>query len=86
MHIIPIAWMFVVVLMSLAEATSPDGLLLGALITFVLYGVLPVSILVYVMGAPLRRRRRLRAEAATASSAEYAAALSESRPPPHGGP
>ena len=30
MHIIAIGWMFVVVLMTLAEATSPGGTLLGA--------------------------------------------------------
>jgi hypothetical protein len=32
--------------------------------TFLFYGFLPVSILVYLMGAPERRRRRQRQEAA----------------------
>jgi hypothetical protein len=58
MLIVALGWMFVVLLMTLAEATSPDGTLLGALITFVLYGVLPVSIVLYVMATPMRRRRR----------------------------
>jgi len=62
MYLVAIAWMFVVVLMSAAEAMSPIGSVLGALITLVLYGVLPLSIVLYVMGTPLRRRARLAAE------------------------
>ena len=41
MHIVALGWMFVVVLMALAEATSIDGTLLGAFVTLMLYGVLP---------------------------------------------
>ena len=73
MYLVAIAWMFVVVLMSAAEAMSPIGSVLGALVTLVLYGVLPLSIVLYVMGTPLRRRARLAAEhqaAADASSAQ----------------
>lgn len=62
MYLVAIAWMFVVVLMSAAEAMSPIGSVLGALVTLVLYGVLPLSIVLYVMGTPLRRRARLAAE------------------------
>jgi len=68
MYIVAIAWMFVVVLMTLAEATSPVGSVLGALVTFVLYGVLPLSIVLYLMGTPMRRRARLRAEAEDAAA------------------
>lgn len=67
MHIVAIAWMFVVVLMTLAEATSPQGTLLGAFFTLLLYGLLPLSIVLYVMGAPMRRRARRQVEAAGAS-------------------
>ena len=63
MHIVAIAWLFVVVLMTLAEATSPQGTLLGAFFTLLLYGLLPLGIVLYVLGAPMRRRARLRAEA-----------------------
>ncbi len=84
MHIVAIAWMFVVVLMSLVEATSPDGTLLGAIITFVLYGVLPVSIVLYVLATPMRRRRRRREEQAQAAAAGPEP-LSGSRSPPHDG-
>ncbi len=80
MHIVAIAWMFVVLLMTLAEATSPQGSLIGALFTFLLYGALPLSIVLYVMATPARRRRRLATEAAERD------ALSGSRPPPRDGP
>lgn len=62
MHIVALGWMFVVVLMSAAEATSPQGSLLGALVTFVFYGLVPVGIVVYVMNTPHRRRARRRLE------------------------
>ena len=62
MFIVPIAWMFVVLLMALAEATSSQGTLLGAFFTFVLYGLLPLAIVMYVLGTPARRRARLAAE------------------------
>lgn len=68
MHIVAIAWLFVVVLMTLAEATSPQGTLLGAFFTLVLYGLLPLGIVMYVLGTPLRRRARQRAEAAAEAS------------------
>lgn len=67
MHVVAVAWMFVVVLLSLAEATSAQGTLLGAFFTFVLYGVLPLSIVLYVMGTPMRRRARHAADAAAAA-------------------
>jgi predicted membrane channel-forming protein YqfA (hemolysin III family) len=68
MHIVALGWMFVALLMSLVEATSPQGSLLGAAVTLVLYGVLPVGLVVYVMNTPHRRRARRRAEAAAAAA------------------
>lgn len=82
MLIVALGWMFVVLLMTVAEATSPDGTLLGALVTFVLYGVLPVSIVLYVLATPMRRRRHRRQEAEQAADAQRE--LSESRSPPRG--
>lgn len=64
MHIVAIAWMFVVVMMTLAEALSSQGTVLGAVLTFVLYGVLPLSLVLYIMAAPARRRARRAAESA----------------------
>jgi membrane protein implicated in regulation of membrane protease activity len=64
MHIVALGWMFVVVLMVAAEATSTQGSLLGALITLLLYGLLPLGIVLYLLGTPARRRARRRQEAA----------------------
>lgn len=56
MHIVGFTWIFVVVLMALAEAMSPQGTVLGAVFTLLLYGLLPISIVLYLMGTPMRRR------------------------------
>lgn len=56
MYLIVIAWIYVVLMMSVAEATNSNGTLLGALVTFVLYGLGPVALVVYLMGAPARSR------------------------------
>ncbi|MBA4329289.1 MAG: hypothetical protein C0428_13755 [Polaromonas sp.] len=69
MYLIVIAWMYVVLMMSVAEATHPTGTLLGALVTFVLYGVGPVALVVYLMGAPSRRKAIKAREAAEAAQA-----------------
>lgn len=56
-----IGWLYVAVLMALAEATSPSGSVVGALGTLLLYGVGPLALVLYVLGTPARRRaRRLR--------------------------
>ena len=54
MYLVAIAWIYVVLMMSIAEVMHPDGTLLGAIVTFLLYGVLPLSIVLYIMGARLR--------------------------------
>ena len=56
MYIVPIAWLYVTLMMAAAEASSPNGTLLGALITLLLYGLLPIGIVVYIMGTPARKR------------------------------
>ncbi len=68
MYIIPIGWLYVALMMSVAEATNSNGSLLGAVITFVLYGVLPVSLVLYFMGAPGRKRTIKAREAAERAS------------------
>jgi hypothetical protein len=62
MYLTAIAWMYVVLMMAIAEATSSNGSALGAFFTFLLYGVLPLSIVLYVIGAPARRAARRRAQ------------------------
>lgn len=53
MHIIVIAWLYVVLMMSITEYSVTAGIM-----TFLLYGALPLIIILYVMGAPQRRRNR----------------------------
>jgi hypothetical protein len=69
MYIVAIAWIYVVLMMAVAEALHADGTVLGAVFTFLLYGVGPLAIVLYLMGTPARRRARLAAEAAEASGA-----------------
>ena len=73
MYLIAIAWMYVVLMMAVAEATSPQGTVIGAFFTFLLYGLLPLSILLYILGTPARKRR-LRAAEAAEDAARAAAA------------
>ncbi len=56
MYLIVIAWIYVVLMMSVAEATNSNGTVLGAVITFVLYGVVPAALVAYLMSAPARNR------------------------------
>jgi len=73
MYLVAIAWAYVALLMAAAEALSPQGTLLGAFITLMLYGVLPLGLLLYILGTPGRKRRRRAAElAAEADSAGLA--------------
>jgi hypothetical protein len=70
MHLVAVAWIYVVLMMAVVEGMSPQGTVLGAFFTFLLYGVLPLPIVLYVMAAPARRRARQRAMArAQAASA-----------------
>lgn len=70
MYLIAIAWMYVVVMMALAEALSPQGTVLGAIFTLLLYGCLPVTLVMYLLGTPMRRRALRAAEAAEAAATE----------------
>ena len=74
MYLIAIAWIYVVLMMSVAEAISSQGTVLGAVVTFVLYGVMPLSILMYIMGTPGRKRARRAAESAQKDGGGHAAA------------
>lgn len=56
MYLVVIAWIYVVLMMSIAEATNTTGTVLGAMVTFVLYGVGPVALVVYLMRAPARNK------------------------------
>jgi Ca2+/H+ antiporter len=64
MHLVAIGWIYVALMMAVAEAASTTGTVLGALVTFVLYGVAPVSLVLYLMGTPGRKRAIKAREAA----------------------
>ena len=64
--IVLLGWGYVVVLMALAEATGANGSILGALVTLLLYGVLPLSVVLYIGGTRARWRARVRARDAAA--------------------
>jgi len=66
MYLVAIAWLYVVVLMAIAEGTAVGGSWLGAAFTFLLYGALPLGISLYLLGTPARRKARRRAELASA--------------------
>lgn len=57
MYIVAIAWIYVVLMMSITEHSVVAGVM-----TFLLYGVLPLSIILYLMGTRQRNRRRAERE------------------------
>lgn len=53
LHIVAIAWIYVVLMMSIAEHSVVAGIM-----TFLLYGVLPLTIILYLMNTPNRKKRQ----------------------------
>ena len=51
MYIVAIGWIYVVLMMSITEHS-----IVGGILTFVFYGVLPVGVILYVMSTSQRRR------------------------------
>ena len=74
MYIVIIAWLYVTLMMAVAEATNSTGTVLGAIFTFLLYGVLPLALVVYLLNTPARRRALKEREAAAKEAARQAAA------------
>lgn len=69
MHLVVVAWLYVALMMAVAEALSSQGTVLGAVFTFVLYGALPVALVVYIGLWPARRRLRLAREVEASAAA-----------------
>ena len=63
-YLVVIGWLYVVMMMAVAEATNTTGTVLGAIVTFLLYGMLPIVLVVYLMRTPQRRKERKAREAA----------------------
>jgi len=53
MYIVAIGWIYVVLMMSITETSVTAGVM-----TFLLYGILPLVVILYLMNTPGRRRRR----------------------------
>lgn len=53
MYLVAIAWLYVTLLMALTESSITRGVA-----TFVLYGAFPLSIVLYLLNTPARRRAR----------------------------
>lgn len=73
-HLIVIGWLYVAVMMAVAEATHTTGTVLGAIFTFLLYGLAPVALVIYLMATPARRRAIKEREAQAQEAARRAAA------------
>ena len=85
MYLVVITWLYVTFMMAVAEATSSTGSLLGALITFVLYGLLPAGILAYILGTPARKRAIKAREQAQQAAYDAQQAAASSVAPDAGG-
>lgn len=75
--LVGVGWLYVVLMMAVAEATAANGSVLGAVVTFVMYGAAPLALALYLLATPARRRRRRAAEQAERAVASAA--------DPHGG-
>lgn len=78
MYLVIIGWLYVALMMAVAEATNSTGSILGAVVTFVLYGLLPIALLAYLMATPARKRA-IKAREAAQREAAAAAALASIR-------
>lgn len=52
LYLIAIAWIYVVLLMSLAESSFIAGVM-----TFIFYCVIPLGLVLYILSSPARKRR-----------------------------
>ena len=75
MFLVAIAWMYVVLMVAVVEATSPQGTVLGAVFTLLLYGLLPLGIVLYLLSSSARRRLRREREGLAAGESGAAAPL-----------
>jgi hypothetical protein len=79
MYIVAIAWIYVVFMMSITEHSVVAGIM-----TFLLYGVLPLAIILYLMGTPQRKRNRIRAEKLLRESAVHEETIASENDKPTG--
>ncbi len=80
MYLVAIAWLYITLLMAVAEATAANGTVLGAIVTFVFYGLLPLGVVLYILGTPARKRARRAREQAEREALAAQGALSTGQP------
>lgn len=81
MYIIAIGWLYVTVLMAFTETS-----ILAGVLTFLFYGLFPIALLLWLLGTPLRRKRRRALEAAEeAEAARQPAVATDAMAPPADG-
>jgi predicted membrane channel-forming protein YqfA (hemolysin III family) len=86
LYLVALAWMYVVLMVAVAEALSPNGTAVGVAFTVIGWGVLPLSVVLYILSTPARRRaRRAAQDAAEAQAAAAAAPQAVSGPQPDPG-
>jgi hypothetical protein len=84
MIIVAIAWLYVVLMMAITSSSFLSGL--GV---FVFYGLLPLTVVLYLMGAPQRWKARRKAELAEREAfiaQQETAAKAQSTPTPPDAP
>lgn len=71
MYLVLIGWLYVAIMMAVAEATNSSGSLLGAIVTLFLYGLMPSALVFYLMkrSASRKAQRLAQTEAQQALSA-----------------
>jgi len=72
MYIVAIAWIYVVLMMSITEYSVIAGIM-----TFLLYCVFPLTIVLYLMRTPQRKREQREKQAALQKQSETSAISSE---------
>jgi biotin transporter BioY len=77
MFIVAIGWIYVVLMMAITETTPVAGVM-----TFILYGLVPVALLLYISGGRQRKRKRAAEQHERQRQAEAAPASDAERPPP----
>jgi len=65
MYIVAIGWMYVILMMAITEESVVAGVM-----TFLLYGMLPLTVILYLGGTSRRKRRRAIAAAEVEAKAE----------------
>ena len=78
MYIVAIAWLYVVILMAVMQPTFPAAI--GTLFAF---GLMPLALFVWIVGAPQRRRARRARETREAEAADLSPMRQETDTPDH---